>query len=598
MVRCCLIILHGANNTGNYLVSGGLETVLVIWQLDTGGKTYLPHLAAPIESITVSPTGTTYAIRLADNSAMIISTQELTPAFNVSGALLPTSIHLGTGIRESLKSKFRRGLLRRPPASCPNSAPPRMLMAVPTVLSSTDDLPPSLNASLLQTVDVRSGLQFARQALTRTKITDLNIGPQGYVIDEPNVVLLESSHDGTWLATIEEWAVPLTDLKSLAVDKDEALTLQIRSLEISLKFWSWNEESKHWELVARVDKPHSSADVLLPSKGLGLDLTAHHVSNRFITFGDDWCVKIWKPISRLRNNIPVKNSNGQELVNWTCHRKINFPPSPYTEHVNESSSRISISPDGSMLAVGQSHSKQSMVWLADMYSGKVHSRLPNLIAGTLVGLSLLDKYLIIVGSDSLSVWNPVDNEMKYSVALGRSSTGTYLHGAHLAVDIQSDVFAVAIPQGTTTRKRFKTKIAVFNPNHMEPLLEAEHFDFVLTLCSGQRGFYAMDASARIVSILPTSKLPAAKKLEFEEESGEENHLNGIDMILREGRPKKLTEPVKEEQLSLSHSDELPHVTTHQLHEVFAHYEPHTMPPVTTLFENVAELLNPRVYYNW
>jgi NET1-associated nuclear protein 1 (U3 small nucleolar RNA-associated protein 17) len=74
---------------GNYLISGGRESVLVIWQLETGHKQFLPHLTAEIERIVVSPKGTQYALQMGDNSIMVLSTTELKPVANFAGLQLP-----------------------------------------------------------------------------------------------------------------------------------------------------------------------------------------------------------------------------------------------------------------------------------------------------------------------------------------------------------------------------------------------------------------------------------------------------------------------------------------------------------------------------
>lgn len=193
------------------MISGGSETVLVIWQLDTGRKQLLPHLSATIESIVVSHDGSSYAIRLADNSTMIISTSELQPTFNVSGILLPSRSHVSSATHRHVKppEKVEQKLIyRRPAVTSSEGGPSNVLLAVPAALPSSVGIPPSLSASYLQTFDPKLGYQISRQALTRTKITDLNTGPDGHVIDEPNVVLLQVSHDGNWLATVEEWIPP------------------------------------------------------------------------------------------------------------------------------------------------------------------------------------------------------------------------------------------------------------------------------------------------------------------------------------------------------------------------------------------------------
>ncbi len=53
--------------------------------LDTGKHQFLPHMSATIQNVVVSPSGSSYAVQLADNSAMVLSTAELEPTANISG---------------------------------------------------------------------------------------------------------------------------------------------------------------------------------------------------------------------------------------------------------------------------------------------------------------------------------------------------------------------------------------------------------------------------------------------------------------------------------------------------------------------------------
>ncbi|KAL8868203.1 MAG: hypothetical protein Q9174_005141, partial [Haloplaca sp. 1 TL-2023] len=187
---------------GNYILSGGFETVLLIWQLESGSDSMLPHLGAPLEGIVVSPSGSSYAVRLADNSAMIVSTAELKPTFSVAGIQHPTIMsnqpqlpHVPTVDAPEQKSQERR---LQPPIV---SAPAGLLCAVPSTVSSRVSSMVPQNAAYLQTLDLRSAAQVSKQALTRTKATDLNLGPESNTIEEPNVILMQSSSAGEWLAT-------------------------------------------------------------------------------------------------------------------------------------------------------------------------------------------------------------------------------------------------------------------------------------------------------------------------------------------------------------------------------------------------------------
>ena len=52
---------------GGYLYSGGEESVLVFWQVDTNHKQFKPRLGAPIAQICNSPDDTVIAVCHADN---------------------------------------------------------------------------------------------------------------------------------------------------------------------------------------------------------------------------------------------------------------------------------------------------------------------------------------------------------------------------------------------------------------------------------------------------------------------------------------------------------------------------------------------------
>jgi NET1-associated nuclear protein 1 (U3 small nucleolar RNA-associated protein 17) len=75
---------------GAYLLSGGQEAVLVLWQLHTGHQEYVPRLGAPIATLSVldgtSDSGEQQvAARLRDGSVVFIGSQKLRIAKTISG---------------------------------------------------------------------------------------------------------------------------------------------------------------------------------------------------------------------------------------------------------------------------------------------------------------------------------------------------------------------------------------------------------------------------------------------------------------------------------------------------------------------------------
>jgi NET1-associated nuclear protein 1 (U3 small nucleolar RNA-associated protein 17) len=67
-VRCLTFMADGS-----YLLSGGEESVMVIWQLDTGHKQFLPRMGGSIASITISPNHRFYCLGLDDNSIRLVN---------------------------------------------------------------------------------------------------------------------------------------------------------------------------------------------------------------------------------------------------------------------------------------------------------------------------------------------------------------------------------------------------------------------------------------------------------------------------------------------------------------------------------------------
>ena len=59
--------------------------VLVIWQLETGHRDYMPRLGAPIEGITLSPDGILFALQCSDNAIRVINSRNRELETSVEG---------------------------------------------------------------------------------------------------------------------------------------------------------------------------------------------------------------------------------------------------------------------------------------------------------------------------------------------------------------------------------------------------------------------------------------------------------------------------------------------------------------------------------
>ncbi|KAI9872810.1 MAG: hypothetical protein M1830_001174, partial [Pleopsidium flavum] len=613
---------------GNYIISGGAETVLVLWQLDTSKKQFLPHLSSAIESLVVSAGGSSYALRLADNSAMVLSTSELKPTASIAGIQCrsrtrsrvpqPLPKTVDSSIAGKLEHAYSR-LLRIPSAVNP-LYPSQLLLAVSASQPIHSESVATNRVSFLQTFDFATTQHISRQALARTNTTALNIGPDGGKIGEPDVKYMRVSHDGQWLATVDEWRLPSKDLDFLSVDERAREEEQQKRQEVFLKFWSWNPEAKEWQLVTRVDSPHASTSVDGPGAGEVLTLATDPSALGFASLGEDGVVRVWRPKIRRRNGIEVRGKNAEGLISWHQH-VIQLGNTSQQMKLAGASPRASIawSEDGSLLAVSQQCSSadgHGVVHFIDAASGRIRQSRAGMYAGDLITMGIVDRYLIIL-SDQLSVWDMVDDELHFGLSLQshRFSSQERAAATHLTVDQRHHTFALALPvtgnekhkTGSEPGKRSQSQIAIFDPSEPTPLYTTlvPHMVTSLLPVSGSRGYIVLDSAAE-VRILSPKSVPFVSNTAFA--AGSTDSSVGLENVY--GRGKTNADILKNDGNDLSDDEsdvvtpqfasaearpeiyddeDAPVVSQQQLAGIFDVGSPFAMPPIDELFERVARL---------
>ncbi|KAG0242251.1 hypothetical protein BGX31_000413 [Mortierella sp. GBA43] len=182
---------------GTYLLSGGEESVLVLWQLQTGHKQFLPRLGSEIRHITVSPDQAYYAIGHQDNSVNIIRSVDLKIKTTIQGLKFlvePRNGHV-------------------------------VLNGLPGTLQFYDPIKEQHIMELEIT---------PRNKVSRTDDKD---------IIPPQVLHCAFSRDkaARWMVTVD--------------GRDDHETTP----ELYLKFWEYDDDARTYVLNTRVDAPHSNA---------------------------------------------------------------------------------------------------------------------------------------------------------------------------------------------------------------------------------------------------------------------------------------------------------------------------------------------------
>ncbi|EXJ62067.1 hypothetical protein A1O7_02500 [Cladophialophora yegresii CBS 114405] len=428
---------------GNYIISGGNETVLVIWQLDSNRRQYLPHLSTPILNLTVSAVGSAYGLRLADNSVMILSTADLLPSTNVTGLAL------------GQPSQTSSTLLLHP------RTPNRLLAAI-----SCDSFHSKL-PTFLQVYDLDSSLQLTRQALTRNMVTASNVAPSGLPVREPSVTCMDLSHDGKWLATIDQWTPHEQDLETMYVNSDDK-ALRGRAIETNLRIWLWNESSDNFEQVTRIDEPHKAG----PNSVLGLHFNPARLE--LATIGADGNVRIWTAKARHRNGIAVRNNANDQLYTWTSSRAVHCNDNALSEAEPATSAALAYGEDGSVIAASwsfpipaahsaiKSTTHTRFVHLIDPSSGSIAFSAPSLLSAGYAKLLFNGRYLLALSS-KLGIFDTIlCEEVPSSLELGEAYTPPKSNAPIFLARNKYDG-TVAVGVGKSERPRgYKVSVLEFN----------------------------------------------------------------------------------------------------------------------------------------
>lgn len=228
---------------GVYMISGGNEATLVIWQLDSGHKQFLPRLGATIKSITVSPDEMTYTLEMANNSLVYVGADDLVAKRGPSG------LHAAQLSLEMYPMTI--GLQVEP---------------------KTDNVFLNGSASSLQSVSSITGqtMQELDFLESRNRVT---YGEK--VIKQPHVRHAKFSVCGTWLVTVD--------------DRPSEFSRALN--ESTLKFWKCNQDGGFSSVHTRVDNPHK--DVIT-----GVAIYGDEEDFVVVTTSKDKSFKIWECTSQ------------------------------------------------------------------------------------------------------------------------------------------------------------------------------------------------------------------------------------------------------------------------------------------------------------
>lgn len=292
---------------GAQLLSGGEESVLVVWKLNSGlasgadAREFVPRIGAPIVAIAVATgfegTEQEYIVRLADGSAAFIASLTLKPTRSFS----------------TIKSDATRAM------SSAQRLPP-IPLAVDRAAQQL--VLPAGHPSTLQFIDVTKGAHVRDMEVVPSNRVSR---PDEEVLEPPRLHHIAFSAPSRQDATHAAWMA--------TVDGRVGGTY---TTELSLKLWQWDARSQSYVLNTRIDHPHDGGVTCVAfSPRLAEDPLESFL---LATAGQDGHVKTWRMAQRT-----LKGSRTETF--WVCRSSLSYRDTqPHS---------LAWAPDGSLLAVAQ-----------------------------------------------------------------------------------------------------------------------------------------------------------------------------------------------------------------------------------------------------
>ncbi|KAL0443184.1 UNVERIFIED_CONTAM: U3 small nucleolar RNA-associated protein 17 [Sesamum latifolium] len=225
------------SSDGAYLYSGGREGVLVVWQLDTGKKKFLPRIGSPLLYFVNSPDPSLSSISRADNQIQLLRMPSMEILRSISG-IKPSSSHM------EIYEGFGSGVVFNHTSG---------LLAVPT-----------------ENYRVQFYNLFDDREISEVQICERNHQPGDEITVKVNLVAL--SPDGSTMSTVET-RLPEEGIGSL----------------VSLKFWACGSQNKHFSLSTVIYEPHGEGGI----SSIAFRPTSHMAVSS--SYGGDFKVWVRRP---------------------------------------------------------------------------------------------------------------------------------------------------------------------------------------------------------------------------------------------------------------------------------------------------------------
>ncbi|XP_049848257.1 WD repeat-containing protein 75-like [Schistocerca gregaria] len=387
------------DSSGTYLYSGGYEMVLVVWQLESGRRDFLPRLGAPIHCIAHTPDESLLALCFGDNTIKLINSRSFFLQVKIEGIGLSAPLELFP-LRSFRQSSHPASLLRLL----------WRLQKIPTGLI----VDPIYHSLVFAATDGQIQFYSAQEDRSVAKI---QIGHktqvkyfQDYQILSPSVTHIAFSKSGSWMVT--------------------ANVRDSYTSSTSLKFWHWNPRSCRYELRTACSL----------REGEGVNSLAYHPSEEVCAVASkDGKFKVWKvkvDESKKKTFSPFSNQTSKKKADPNPkHECFVWYVASIGVYKGMVPTLLTFSRDGSLLAVAYQHI--ITIWDSSLNTCiKVLAYPPPFEHISSMEFVPATSYLVACSKCTLYVWDLLTCRIHW---------GHRMSAEMLAVDPKSTRFALYVP---------------------------------------------------------------------------------------------------------------------------------------------------------
>lgn len=489
----------------NYLLSGGMEKVLVFWQLETGKTQFLPRLNGSIERISLDNNKNDYyslMLKVSSSGSDVVNDEDTYEILVLSAVDLVSRLSINS-IRPKLAHNVKQTLLKtkkkfvKSESTFDKSKIKHDYTSIFEIHPKTKNLyfP---NDAVIQAYDLikneQSFIQTAAPLLSTGKVRSEN------KLLDPIISLLSFTQDGQWMCTFDSISTSEVDNLLSKNDKQYALKfwkfIEASSKNDSNSTNSVNNKQGYWELSTKIIDPHGNSNPILSLTPAPL---SYHQGLAFLTADNKGGLRIWRP--RIPKEIyqTVKQGNNKlKQTAWTLRKS-----RPCGALVSDAIDTC-WSDDGSVIILGHECSITTLNTQTFEEIPNDSFRVPALSGSRIRSLSILDDYLIVLSKTRITSFNLLSGESTDLVAKVNTTVG----GRNLiAIDPIKKLICLGVNYYSNTGDSFaiKSKILVFKPDELTPLHVSYHSQGISSIRQYHSSFIFVDLDSRIGIISSTNE---------------------------------------------------------------------------------------------